>query len=72
MLTSQGSAGSASGPWEQQASTCSEPVGSGSLGGSAVGRLPLAQGVIPDSQDRVLYWAPCVEHVSLPLFLCLS
>ena len=51
-----------------------------SLGGSAVGHLPWAQGVILESQDQVPHQVPCVEPaspsacVSLPLslFLCLS
>ena len=40
--------------------------------------LSLAQGVIPDSQDGVPHWTPCMEPgspvsaMSLPLFLCLS
>ena len=37
---------------------------SGSLGGSAVGRLPLAQGVILGSRDRVPHWSPCMEPAS--------
>ena len=41
----------------------------GRLGGSAVECLPLAQGVILESQDQVLNWAPCMEPASL---LCLS
>ena len=36
----------------------------GSLGGSAVWRLPLAQGMILESRDRVLHWAPCMEPAS--------
>ena len=51
----------------------------GHLGGWVVGRLlPLAQGVIPGSWDRVLHQAPCMEPallplpVSLPLCVCLS
>ena len=38
----------------------------GCLGGSMVERLPLAQGLIPDSQDRVPHRAPCMEPASLP------
>uniref|UniRef100_A0A8C0PFJ5 T-complex protein 1 subunit beta n=1 Tax=Canis lupus familiaris TaxID=9615 RepID=A0A8C0PFJ5_CANLF len=30
----------------------------GSLGGAAVWRLPLAQGVIPETRDQILHWAP--------------
>ena len=47
----------------------------GSLGGSAVQCLPLAQGVILESQDRVPCQAPNLEPaspfacVSAPLFL---
>ena len=36
----------------------------GSLGGSAVQRLPPAQGVTLESQDRVLRRAPCMEPAS--------
>ena len=36
----------------------------GCLGGSTVKRLPLAQGVIPGSQDRVLHQALCMEPAS--------
>ena len=39
-------------------------VNKGRLSGSVVGHLPLAQGVIPWSQDRVPYWAPCMEPAS--------
>ena len=41
---------------------------SGHLGGSAFGRLPLAQGVIPEFWGRVPHQAPCF---SLCLCLCL-
>ena len=34
---------------------------SGSLGGSEVEHLPLAQGVILESWDQFLHWAPCME-----------
>ena len=36
----------------------------GSLGGAAVWRLPLAQGVIMETRDRVLHPAPCMEPAS--------
>ena len=36
----------------------------GSLGGSAVYRLPLAQGVILESQDRIPHQAPCMKPAS--------
>ena len=36
----------------------------GCLGGSAVGRLPLARGVTLESQDRVPHQAPCMEPAS--------
>ena len=36
----------------------------GQLGGSAVERLPSAQGVIPESWDRIPHQAPCEEPVS--------
>ena len=35
-----------------------------SLGGLAVWRLPLAQGAVLESRDRVLCWAPCMEPAS--------
>ena len=49
----------------------------GPLGGSAVERLPLAQGMTLGSQDRVPRWAPAWSlllplPVSLPLSLCVS
>ena len=49
----------------------------GHLGGSGVKRLPLAQGMILESQDQVPHWAPCMEPaspstcVSASLSLCL-
>ena len=33
-------------------------------GGSAVECLPVAQGMIPEYQDRVPYWASCMEPAS--------
>ena len=53
---------------------------SGCLGGSVLEHLPLAQGVILGSRDRVPHQAPCMEpaspsaHVSASLCvsLCLS
>ena len=36
----------------------------GHLGGSEVEGLPLAQGVIPGSWDRVPHWAPHTEPAS--------
>ena len=36
----------------------------GHLGGSAVKHLPSAQGMIPESQDQVVHWAPSVEPAS--------
>ena len=36
----------------------------GMPGGSAVEHLPLAQGVIPESQDGVSHWALCMEPAS--------
>ena len=46
----------------------------GCLDSSAVVRLPLAQGVIPGSRDRVLHRAPCREPASpyVSAFLCVS
>ena len=40
----------------------------GSLGGSAVWRLPLAQGAILESRDRVLCRAPGMEPASPSCF----
>ena len=39
-------------------------LGGGSLGGSAVWRLPSAQGVILESRDRILHQAPCTGPAS--------
>ena len=36
----------------------------GSLGGAAVWRLPLAQGVILETRDRIPRQAPCMEPAS--------
>ena len=36
----------------------------GCLGGSVVQSLPLAQGMILGSWNRVLHWAPCMESAS--------
>ena len=36
----------------------------GLLGGSVVEHLPLAQGVVLETQDRVLHQAPCMEPAS--------
>ena len=50
----------------------------GCLGGSAIERLPSAQGVIPEFQDRIPHQAPCTEpastsvNVSASLCVCLS
>ena len=49
----------------------------GSLSGSAVEHLPLAEGVILESQDQVPHQAPCMEpasplSVSLPLSISVS
>ena len=43
----------------------------GRLGGSAVERLPSAQGVIPGSWDQVLHQALGMGPASLSLCLCL-
>ena len=42
----------------------SNPHGPGHLGGSVVEHLPLTQGVIPESWDRVPYWARRREPAS--------
>ena len=53
-------------------------VREGSLGGAAIWRLPLAQGVILETRDRVPRQAPCMEpaspsaYVSASLSLSLS
>ena len=50
----------------------------GRLGGSVVERLPLAQGVILESQDQVRHQASCMEPaspsacISASLSMCLS
>ena len=44
----------------------------GHLGGSVVERLPLAQGVIPGSQDGVPHWAPHGEPVSPSTYVSAS
>ena len=43
---------------------CSKPMKQGCLGGSVVECLPLAQGVILGSWDRVPPWVPCMEPAS--------
>ena len=47
-------------------------VTKGSLGGAAVWRLPLAQGAILETQDRVPRRAPGAWRLRLPLPLSLS
>ena len=48
----------------------------GHLGGSVVGHLPLAQGMIPESWDRVPHQASCMKPASLSdcvsAYLCVS
>ena len=44
----------------------------GCLVGSVVEHLPLAQGVIPESQDRVPHRARCMEPASLSACVCAS
>ena len=44
-----------------------ENVYEGSPGGSAVWRLPLAQGVILETRDRIPRWAPGAWSLLLPL-----
>ena len=44
----------------------------GCLDGSAVERLPLAQDVILESQDRVPHQAPCKEPASLSPYISAS
>ena len=44
----------------------------GHLGGAAVEHLPLAQGVILESQDGVPHRAPCMEPASLSTYISAS
>ena len=44
----------------------------GRLGGSVVEHLPLAQGVILESRDQVLHWAPCLEPASPSAYISAS
>ena len=44
----------------------------GCLGGLVVERLPLAQGVIPESWDRAPHRAPCMEPAFPSACVCLS
>ena len=44
----------------------------GSLDGLAVKHLPLAQGVVLESQDRVPHRAPCMEPASLSAYISAS
>ena len=59
-------------PWEGMPKSGSglysllEPV-KGSLGGAAVWRLPLAQGAILETRDRIPHWAPGAWSLLLPL-----
>ena len=39
----------------------------GSLGGAAVWRQPLARGAILETRDRIPYWAPGAWSLLLPL-----
>ena len=39
----------------------------GSLGGAAVWRLPLAQGAILETRDRIPHWAPGAWSLLFPL-----
>ena len=43
----------------------------GCLGDSVVKCLPSAQGMILESWDQVLHWAPCMEPASPSACLCL-
>ena len=43
----------------------------GSLGGAAVWRLPLAQGAILETQDRIPHRAPGAWSLPLPLLVSL-
>ena len=44
----------------------------GHRGGSAVERLPLAQGVILECRDRVPHWSPCMEPASPSAYVSAS
>ena len=62
-------------PLQNPQDTLRKPLVEGHQGGSVVERLPLAQGVILEPQDRVPYWAPSREPTSpsacVPASLCL-
>ena len=49
-----------------------DEIFSGSLGGAAVWHLPLAQGGILETRDRIPHRAPCMEPASPSACLCLS
>ena len=53
-------------PWEGNTGLGSRQV-RGSLGGAAVWRLPLAQGAILETQDRIPHQAPGAWSLLLPL-----
>ena len=42
------------------------------LGASVLKHLPLAQGVILESWDQVLYWAPCIKPASASVYVSAS
>ena len=48
----------------QDAEICSKYTRKGRLGGSVVEHLTLAQGMIPESWDRVPHWASCMDPAS--------
>ena len=49
-----------------------KPGRGGCLGSSVVGRLPLAQGLILESEDRVPHWAPHIEPASPSAYVSAS
>ena len=53
-------------------STLRNEIFQGCLDGSAVERLPLAQGVIPEYQDQVPYRASCMELASPSAYVSAS
>ena len=57
---------------ETSASTFLQNIDLGHLGGSAVERLPLAQGMIPGFGDRVLHQAPCKKPASPSAYVSTS
>ena len=51
---------------------CKKLLNWGRLDGSAVERLPSAQGTIPESRDQVLHWGPYREPASPSAYVSTS